>query len=137
MNRIILVIIILIQSGVTMSQSAEEGINNRYDISSVVKTKNDTTIILNTYANAEITAKTFMNNESIKSWGYNIFIDGKQYIRQPNIPALNGNRGFADEESAKKIAGLVIIKIKKNILPPSISINELDSLGVLNYRDNK
>ena len=75
-----------------------------------------------------ITAKTFKVDSG---WGYDIFVGGKLYIHQPNIPAVSGDKGFIEEEYAAKIAWLVIEKIKDHILPPSVSIDELDSLQVL------
>jgi len=64
------------------------------------------------------------------TFGYDIFLNGKLYIHQPNIPAVSGNAGFQTEENARKIAELVIVKIKHNIIPPTVIVNELDSLGV-------
>ena len=75
--------------------------------------------------NAEI-----FKNENSDGYGYNIFMDGKLYVHQPNIPALQGNRGFASEEQARRVSSLVIEKINKHILPPTISVSELDSLGI-------
>jgi len=63
-------------------------------------------------------------------WGYNIFINGKLYIHQPHIPAISGNKTFKNQEAANKTAELVIKKIKNNLMPPSVSIHELDSLEI-------
>ncbi len=70
------------------------------------------------------------NSVSSYRWGYDIYVDGRLYIRQPHIPAVNGIIGFKSEEDAMKTAELMIYKIEKNILPPSVDISELDSLGV-------
>lgn len=64
-------------------------------------------------------------------WGYNILSNGKLFIRQPNIPSIPGNKGFADEEKAKKVAEFITYKIQNGIMPPSTNKAELDSLGVL------
>jgi hypothetical protein len=64
-------------------------------------------------------------------WGYDIYMNGKRYIHQPHIPAISGNKGFATEEDARKAGGLVVHKIRNNIMPPTIDVDELDSLGVL------
>lgn len=64
-------------------------------------------------------------------WGYDIYVDGTMYIHQPHIPAVPGNKGFKTEEDAQKTAGLVIYKLSIGISPPSITPDELDSLGVL------
>lgn len=79
--------------------------------------------------NDSITFKTFGSDSG---WGYDIYINGILYIHQPNIPAVIGNSGFSKEEFAVKTALFVIEKIKKQIIPPSVSKAELDSLNVLN-----
>jgi hypothetical protein len=63
-------------------------------------------------------------------YGYDIFMDGRLYIHQPHIPALTGNRTFITEEDAAKAGNLVAQKIRNNIMPPSLSVEELDSLGI-------
>jgi len=46
------------------------------------------------------------------------------------MPAVQGTSGFKTEEYAIKTAELVISKIKHNIIPPTVTLSELDSLGV-------
>ena len=65
-----------------------------------------------------------------KGWSYDVFVDGKKYIHQEIIPAVSGTNGFDTEENAKKVAGLVSHKIRNNIMPPSVTPEELDSLGI-------
>ena len=65
-----------------------------------------------------------------KGWGYDVFVDGKKYIHQEIIPAVPGTVGFDTEENAQKVAGLVSHKIRNNIMPPSVTPEELDSLGI-------
>ncbi len=67
-----------------------------------------------------------------RGWGYDILADGAIYIHQPNVPAIMGNNGFSSEENARKAGEFVIGKIRNNIVPPSVTPEELDSLGVLN-----
>lgn len=94
------------------------------------------------YENAKIEIKTFMNEcsplfmlSSLKmwegNWGYDIYIYGKLYVHQPYIPAVNENRGFEKEEHAVRTAQLAVDKIRNNVLPLNITVQELDSLGVL------
>ncbi|MFQ5335382.1 MAG: DUF4907 domain-containing protein [Flavobacteriales bacterium] len=64
-------------------------------------------------------------------WGYEIFVDGKLYIHQPHVPAIQGRQGFATEADAMKAASLVMDKIRHKIIPPALSIEEMDSLGIL------
>ncbi len=63
-------------------------------------------------------------------WGYQIFKEDKLYINQPNIPAVPGNNGFKKEEDAHAVAKYIIEKLNNGIFPPTISVEELDSLGV-------
>ncbi|UCG28256.1 MAG: DUF4907 domain-containing protein [Bacteroidales bacterium] len=67
-----------------------------------------------------------------EGWGYDIFIDGKVYIHQPMIPAVQGISEFETEAKARKTAEFVVDKIKRNIIPPTVSYKELDSLGIFN-----
>ena len=92
----------------------------------------------NPYKDAKIEVKVIDNSKSknaddlkVGGFGYDIFIFDAMYVHQPNVPAINGNRGFKTKEQAKQAGELVAYKIKNNIMPPSVSINELDSLGVL------
>ena len=64
-------------------------------------------------------------------FGYNIILDGHIFIHQPSIPSIQGNKGFATEEHAERVAQLVIYKLTHNMMPPSINAKELDSLGIL------
>lgn len=67
-----------------------------------------------------------------QSFGYQILKDGKLMIDQKNIPAIQGNKGFSSKSDAEKTANLAIDKIKKGAFPPTISVDELDSLGIIN-----
>lgn len=82
----------------------------------------------NPYANSLIETKTFQNEDS--TWGYDVLIDGHIYVHQPSVPAVGGSAGFTSEADAKKVALLVVSKIKQNILPPSVTPEELKELGV-------
>ncbi len=65
------------------------------------------------------------------TYGYNILMNGRILIHQPGVPALPGNEGFRTEEAAQKTAEYIIHKLRNNIFPPSMTVQELDSLGVL------
>lgn len=90
----------------------------------------------NPYEKAKIETQIFkvdsIEGNGTRGWGYNILIDGRLYIHQPNIPAVMGNAGFSSEEKAAKAGSFIVYKIRNNILPPSVTPEELDSLGVLN-----
>ena len=64
------------------------------------------------------------------TWGYNILRDNKIFIHQPNKPGLPGVEGFKTKEDAVKTAELVISKIKKGEIPPTVSRQELISLNL-------
>lgn len=64
-------------------------------------------------------------------WGYEISKNSKTLIHQPFIPAIEGKLPFMDSLQALATAKLVILKIRKNIIPPVISQYELDSMGIV------
>ncbi len=66
-----------------------------------------------------------------RGFGYNILVDGTIFIHQASIPAIPGNNTFSSKEEAEKVANLMIHKLRNNIMPPSISKHELDSLNIL------
>lgn len=90
----------------------------------------------NPYEDLEMRVEVFkidsIEHNGSKGWGYDILINGIVHIHQPNIPAVMGNNGFSSEEKALIAGEYVIRKIKNNILPPAVTPEELDSLGVLN-----
>lgn len=63
-------------------------------------------------------------------WGYYIYMDGEAVIYQDVIPGVNTSTGFVNEKEAKIIADVVSEKIRNNIIPPAISIQEMKSLGI-------
>ncbi|MBI5217954.1 MAG: DUF4907 domain-containing protein [Bacteroidia bacterium] len=115
--------ILLLCACVALSLSKCSG-NNKTDREEIKQNQSKK----NPYAKAQIDIKTFKTDTL--GWGYDIYIYKGLYVHQPHIPAINGNRGFNSEADARKVAELVVNKIRKNSMPPSVSINELDSLGV-------
>jgi hypothetical protein len=63
-------------------------------------------------------------------YGYNIFVGNTLYVHQPVIPCLAGNRGFKTKADARKVASLIIEKIRKGIIPPSVTISEMEKLRI-------
>jgi hypothetical protein len=90
------------------------------------KKKKDTA---NPYRDVNLTYKIIPSENN--TYGYEILMDGRLYIHQPTIPGLPGNTGFNDKETAMKVADLVISKIKKNEMPPSVTAEELKKLNAL------
>lgn len=80
------------------------------------------------YLNSKIDVKAFQ--EVGGTWGYDILIDGRLYVHQPNIPSIPGDAGFKTEGDAQKIGDLVVTKIKNDVLPPSVAPEELKALGI-------
>ena len=66
------------------------------------------------------------------TWGYDILKDHKVFIHQPGRPGFPGKQGFKTKEDASKVARLVIAKIKKGEMPPSVSQEELTALKLKN-----
>jgi len=98
----------------------------------VLQTNEDVNIATqeqNPYKDAEL--KVVVIPSESKSFGYDIYMNGTLLIHQPSRPGLPGNERFATEEDAMKVAELVIKKIRNNELPPSVTLQELQELGVL------
>ena len=85
--------------------------------------------VINPYLNAEI--KTVIISAENNTYGYDIYVSGSVMVHQPSRPGLSGNTGFATEEDAMKVSELVVRKIRNNELPPTVTIEELQELGVL------
>ena len=81
------------------------------------------------HPNADLTYRVIPTLKS--TFGYDIFAAGKLAIHQTNIPAVPGNEGFKTQQDAKAVASLVIEKIKKSEMPPTISVDELRTLKVI------
>ncbi|MBK9732707.1 MAG: DUF4907 domain-containing protein [Chitinophagaceae bacterium] len=103
----------------------------------VIKTEDNTDTIHNaavvvTKKETELPAGfkyTIIESEE-NTFGYDIYKDEKLMIHQSSIPALPGNKGFNTKEMAASVAHLVIEKINKGEMPPTVSPEELKTLGV-------
>jgi hypothetical protein len=78
------------------------------------------------YANTKLTYKII--DAPKQTYGYDVFADGSLMIHQPSVPALPGNEGFKTNEHASKVAALVIGKIRKGEIPPTINTDDLKKL---------
>ncbi len=75
-----------------------------------------------------ILIKTFGQQDR---WGYDLYVSGSLYIHQPNIPAVGGDIGFATEADARKVAELMVGKMRKNIFPPAVTVEDLRGVGIV------
>ena len=81
----------------------------------------------------QIEVKTFPVKDSadkLKGYGYDLYVDGKKTIHQPIIPAVPGNDAFATEQDAQRTGDLAAAKMKATGSFPSLTVHELDSLGI-------
>lgn len=69
--------------------------------------------------------------ETEYGWGYNIEINGKNYIHQIHLPCECGGEGFKTKEKAVLAAEFLKQKIENNERRLIISKAQLDSLGAL------
>ena len=81
------------------------------------------------YAEGDLTIRIISSVSG--TFGYDILLQGRPYVHQPSIPALPGNEGFTTRERAQRVAELVVKKIRNNEIPPTVTIEELNSMGVL------
>jgi hypothetical protein len=81
-----------------------------------------------TIQKAEFTSKIITIADS--AFGYQILKNNKVYIHQPYIPVITGNHHFKTKRDAESCCNLVILKLNKGIVPPTILLNELDSLKI-------
>jgi len=64
------------------------------------------------------------------TFGYEILVKEKVFIRQTNIPGMPGLNGFNQKEDAIKVAQLVLEKLHQGIMPPAVEKLELDELKI-------
>jgi len=82
------------------------------------------------HAEVKVFSNDTVKNSGLSGFGYDIYVNNRLAIHQPNIPAVNGNMGFKTKEDAQKAGELAAYKISNNIMPPAVSVQELDSLGI-------
>ena len=62
-------------------------------------------------------------------WGYEIDVDGKPFIHQDYIPAIQGKKSFKSPEDALKVGQLLLEKMK-NKKRPVITVDELKGMSI-------
>jgi ABC-type transport system involved in multi-copper enzyme maturation permease subunit len=83
----------------------------------------------NPYAKAEITIQIIPSANN--TFGYDILLYKRVLVHQPNMPVLLGNEGFSTKEKAQTVAEFVVKKIRNNQMPPTVTMEDLNTLGVL------
>jgi hypothetical protein len=68
--------------------------------------------------------------ENASGWGYEVWKDGAMVIKQEHIPAVQGIRSFSSQEQAQKAADIIKTKLEQGIFPPTMSMAELQSIGI-------
>ncbi len=63
-------------------------------------------------------------------FGAVIWVDGKRYINLYTIPHVDGYKHFPDQKKAQQAADMVVAKMRKNIIPPSLSKEEVKEMGL-------
>jgi hypothetical protein len=81
------------------------------------------------YANSSLSYHII--DASNSTFGYDVFVDGKLMIHQTSIPAMPGNVGFKTKDDAAKVAEMVMYKIRKGEMPPTVSPEEMKELNVI------
>ena len=126
---------LILTSGIIISFSSCLNKKSEGEGEKNIMVKDTTKPKINPYAKAEIEIRVYKNdtvkNSNLHGYGYDIYIFKSLNVHQPHIPAINGNRGFDTEVQAHKAAEFIVYKIRNNIMPPSVTPAELDSLGVL------
>ena len=84
----------------------------------------------NPYAKAEITIQIIPSANN-NTYGYDVLLYKRPLVHQPNIPGLPGNEGFTTKERAQTVAEFVVKKIRNNEMPPTVTMEDLNTLGVL------
>jgi hypothetical protein len=63
-------------------------------------------------------------------WGYEILTDGKIFIKQDFIPAIQGRHEFQTKEQALQVANKVLYKIVHK-QSPAITVDELIQMNII------
>jgi len=116
----------------TAEQKEEQHSETKPEISVDTKVKEEESVVTITEDETEVdvfSIATFLVEG--QGWGYKILNNEKLFINQPHIPSLPGNAGFETKEKALKTAEYIVYKLENGLFPPTISPEELDSLGVL------
>jgi hypothetical protein len=83
--------------------------------------------VRNDKVNTEYSFKTFQTSNG---WGYSIMKEDEQVIRQEQIPVIQGNIPFKNEDDAEKVARLVADKLNAGEMP-TVTMKDLKDLEIV------
>ena len=75
-----------------------------------------------------------VSNSPRNTFGYDIFLNGRLYIHQETVPALQVCQGFKNRVSAAKSAMLVIEKLKNGEYYPVLTLAEIKKIITIGER---
>lgn len=61
-------------------------------------------------------------------YGYEIYLHERKLIYQPYVPTIEGNTTFPHQDQAEQAAQLVSFKIRQGLIPPTLAVEEVDSI---------
>lgn len=116
------------------NSNSEENKKNLQELSAISETSVNTPESP-TFNSGNLEVKTYEVKDTTsgksQGWGYDLYVDGHLTIHQPILPGVAGNKSFSSEDKAKKTGTFAINKMKQTGGLPTITIKELDSLGVI------
>ena len=71
------------------------------------------------------------------TFGYDILANGKLFLHQTNLPGQPGNEGCKTKVDAEKLAEFVMKKVQGGEMPPSITGEDLKTLGIVKYQPRR
>ena len=124
MKRLLPVLLILVYS-CQSNQRDDVGYSSGYATES-----NDTAVKTSPLESPDKITYRLLYKEN-SGWGYQVFSGAKMLINQEHIPAVQGIKGFDTREQAEKTVLHLIERMKNGDPRPTLSVEELDSLGVI------
>ncbi len=81
------------------------------------------------YTNANLTYNII--DAPNNTYSYDVYAEGRLMIHQTSAPGLPGNEGFKTKDDAAKVAEMVMYKIRKGEMPPTVTLEEMKELGII------
>ena len=123
--------LVVVVSFFSCSNSDEKNIP---DVSSAAIAESDNVSQAPSFNSQSLEVKPFEVKDTLSGkslgWGYDIYVDGKRNIHQPILPGVPGNQHFSSKKDATITGTFAVNKMKQTGGLPTISIKELDSLGI-------